>query len=70
LDTTMSHLPSRKRGKRPQCALHNWIDARKNTDILYCQSCNINLCIDCYEIFHTVPNLVGTKRQLTNEYKK
>jgi hypothetical protein len=69
LDTTRSHLPSKKRGNRPQCALHSWTGVRKEAGILYCRSCNINLCIDCYEIFHTQSDLVGTKEQLTNEYK-
>jgi hypothetical protein len=40
------------------------------SDILYCQSYNIHLCVDCYEIFHTRSNLVATKEQLTAEYKK
>jgi hypothetical protein len=69
LDTTLTHLPSRKRGNRPQCALHSWTGIRKERDILYCRSCNIHLCVDCYEIFHTRSNLVATKEQLTIEYK-
>jgi hypothetical protein len=70
LDTTLSHLPSKKEGNRPQCALHSWTGIRKERDILYCRSCNIHLCIDCYEIFHTRSNLVATKEKLTNENKK
>jgi hypothetical protein len=58
LDTTLSHLPSRKRGNRPQCALHSWTGTRKAGDMLYCRSCNIHLCNDCYEIFDTRSNLV------------
>jgi hypothetical protein len=69
LDTTLSHLPSRKRGDRPQCALHRWTGNRKAGDVLYCRSCNIHLCIDCYEIFHTRSNLVATKEQLAIQYK-
>ena len=68
LNTTMSHLPSRKRGIRPQCALHSWTGSRNQSDILYCRTCNINLCVDCYKIFHTRSDLVGTKEQLANEY--
>jgi hypothetical protein len=70
LDTTLSHLPSRKRGNRPQCGLHAWTATRMQSDILYCRSCNIHLCVDCYEIFHTRSNLVATKEQLTVEYFK
>ena len=68
LNTTMCHLPSRKRGSRPQCALHSWTGSRNQSDILYCRTCNINLCVDCYKIFNTRSDLVGTKEQLTNEY--
>jgi hypothetical protein len=70
LDTTLSHLPSRKKGNRPQCGLHACTGTRMQSDILYCQSCNIHLCVDCYGIFHTHSNIVATKEQLTNEYKK
>jgi hypothetical protein len=69
LETTLSHLPSRKNGNRPQCDLHRWTGIQKEAGILYCRSCNINLCIDCYKIFHMRSNLVGTKEQLTNEYR-
>jgi hypothetical protein len=69
LDTTLSHLPSRKKGNRPQCGLHAWTGTRMQSDIMYCQSCNIHLCLDCYDIFHTRSNLVATKKQLRNEYR-
>jgi hypothetical protein len=70
LDTTLSHLPSRKKGNRLQCGLHAWTGTRMQSDILYCQSCNIHLCVDCYNIFHTRSNLVATEKQLTVEYTK
>jgi hypothetical protein len=70
LNTTLSHLPLRKKGNRPQCALHSWTGKVKQSEISYCQSCNIHLCIDCYAIFHTRSNLVGTKEQLRNLYNR
>ena len=70
LDTTLSHLPSKKRGSKSQCALHRWTGNRMEAGIMHCRSCNINLCLDCYEIFHTHSNLIATKEQLTAEYKK
>jgi hypothetical protein len=44
LDTTLSHLPSKKKGNRPQCALHSWTGIRKERDILYCRSCTF-ICV-------------------------
>jgi hypothetical protein len=61
LDITLSHLPSRKKGSRPLCVLHAWTGPRMQSEIMYCQSCNIHLCVDCYDIFHTHSNLVATK---------
>jgi hypothetical protein len=70
LDTTLPHLPSRKTGTKSQCALHRWTGNRMEAGILYCRSCNIHLCIDCYEIFHTESNLVAKKKELTIKYNR
>ena len=63
-DTSLSHLPLRKKGDRPKCALHRWAGTRKQGEILYCESCNVHLCIDCYTTFHTHFDLVAVKTQL------
>ena len=37
----------------------------------YCPPCNINLCIDCFPLFHKCPNLVDTKKSyLKSHFEK
>ena len=63
-DTTVSHSHSKKKGDKPTCALHKWAGRSKRSDIVYCESCNVHLCNDCFTTFHTNPDLVTVKNQL------
>ena len=60
-------------GKPPaRCALHRWLGYETEKDLKYCSSCNVNLCVRCNRIFHTVPGIIlmrdtlkkGTKRRI------
>ena len=68
LDRCIDHLPERSSNKA-QCQLHRWVDGRKEGGaVLLCSACNVNLCIDCYGLFHRVPDLVAMKQGLMNKY--
>ena len=40
-----------------KCAMHRWLGDRKEGKLGYCRTCNVNLCTDCYDIFHTIDDL-------------
>ena len=54
--------------KQPACALHGWLGKQSRNKIMHCSSCNVNLCIDCYNIFHTEADLVAKKDELKDKY--
>ena len=41
---------------------------RTKKQVVYCESCKVNLCIECYKVFHTVENLVDIKVDLNAKY--
>ena len=55
-------LPIRSQKK---CNLRASIFRRSITNkTLYCETCNINLCVDCYKVFYTqTNNIVDNRRQ-------
>ena len=55
-------------GNTPKCRLHRWFGAQTCHKIIYCGFCQVNLCPDCYPLFHTVPDLVSKKRELQDKY--
>ena len=38
--------------------------------ISYCATCNVNLCIDCYKMFHQNANITQSKKSLVNQFNK
>ena len=56
VDNCLDHLPSVSK-PRAYCALHNWVDQTKTQQhVMYCPTCNVNLCIKCYRLFHLILN--------------
>ena len=65
LDRSLDHFFERSPSKRPKCSLHWWAaDKRLEKDIFHCPSCRVNLCVDCYGLFHRIPGLVSIKTKL------
>ena len=70
LDWSLGHIAQEQKGPKARCPLHNWAGYRSERKILYCPPCNINLCIDCFPLFHKCPNLVGMKSYLKSHFEK
>ena len=48
LERSLDHLCERPT-KRTRCSLHWWAGkCRKESDIVFCPTCNVHLCVDCY----------------------
>ena len=54
--------------KDPTCSLHRWPSEdnsfKKQGNIIRCDCCNINLCIDCFPLFHTVEDVKKLKAEV------
>eukprot|EP00956_Cyclotella_meneghiniana_P025071 scaffold51490_cov40-Cyclotella_meneghiniana.AAC.2 len=87
LDTSQSHMPGVPEGSAsPICQLHRWALNNGNTkgddnklpsgsrhQVARCKSCEVNLCLSCYEIFHTKADLeaeLDTILSVRNDRKK
>ena len=57
-------------GKPPaRCALHRWLGYETEKDLQYCSSCNVNLCVRCNRIFHTVTDIISMRDPIKKRYK-
>ena len=70
LYTQYDHLPQHPQIKKPRCALHSWGGVEMRASISYCDTCNVNLCIDCYKMFHHNANITQSKKSLVNQFNK
>ena len=68
LNNSYQHLPERSSGKRSRCALHRWARNRVGKEVMSsvytCSVCRVNLCIDCYSLFHRIPNIRSLKDEI------
>ena len=69
LDPTHDHLP-RHSTKRATCALHRWVGSETRSEVSLCVTCQLNLCIGCYAIFHKIPDLHSMKESVERIYNK
>jgi hypothetical protein len=69
----ISHWPKPPLGKvAPKCALHHWVSDREwqyKEGIMSCSICYVNLCIGCFELFHTECDLIKKKKNILAEMK-
>ena len=88
LDETQSHMPVMPPGKKSGhiCQLHRWANNFNNEkgedskmpsgsrlNVCHCKTCEVNLCLHCYEIFHRKADLegeIGTILGNRNDRKK
>ena len=70
LDRTKKHCPKavKKGGKsEPRCQLHTWATKsiiRIKAGVVRCDTCQVHLCIPCFEIFHEERDLICKKVQI------
>ena len=66
---THYHFPVKRQGKDPKCAIHRWANGKivhGSSKIVKCQSCEIHLCRDCFELFHNVENVEELRAKVCN----
>jgi hypothetical protein len=58
------HWP-RQAKQNQRCTLHRWASNVELKDkVLRCTDCEVHLCVNCYQLFHMVPNLVDKKERM------
>jgi hypothetical protein len=60
---------------RPKCALHRWAcgnDTSYRFNVFSCTFCMVNLCIDCFRIFHSEPGdkMVANKKAFAKSFNE
>jgi hypothetical protein len=60
---------------RPKCALHRWAcgnEMSHRLNVFSCTFCMVNLCVDCFCIFHSEPGdqMVANKKQFAEHFDK
>ena len=70
MNTYLQHLPVPPNSERSRCGMHRWLGIDMQKDVMTCKSCNVNLCLRCYEGFHTIVDLPGMKAQPKAFYEK
>jgi hypothetical protein len=60
------HGPTPPKNKSARCALHCWFNRNWQVmqGVVCCRHCQVHLCIDCFELFHTERDLVQKKESL------
>jgi Transposase IS4 len=68
LNPILGHFPEQiERGAR--CAVHRWsADIEVKSHVYCCSVCKINLCIQCFKVFHTAHDLVEMKDYLKSKF--
>jgi len=61
LSTKYFHCPIRPKAKDPSCQLHQWASSdlvhKTRGRILCCDCCNVNLCLECFDLYHKVSDV-------------
>ena len=59
------HMPSKvENSQHKYCQLCYWGTKKKRyKDLLRCEACEVNICIDCYAIFHQEESIVAKKKK-------
>jgi hypothetical protein len=60
---------------RPKCALHRWAcgnDCSYRYNVFSCTFCMVNLCVDCFRIFHSEPGetMVAKKKSFAASFNE
>ncbi|OEU12697.1 hypothetical protein FRACYDRAFT_243954 [Fragilariopsis cylindrus CCMP1102] len=70
LNRTLDHYP-RPAAEMRRCALHMWCGKmRVESTLLYCKTCNVTVCSECYRLFHVEADLVEKKKEIENKLRR
>ena len=62
LNCKLNHLPEETESKEASCQFHYYKSKSKyRKQLMSCPSCQVVLCLQCYKIFHTTPDLTTLK---------
>jgi len=68
------HAPLPSESKHPSCALHRWMMGRDTGscsqirgNVVCCGVCKVNLCLQCFNVFHTAKDIVKCKEELASK---
>ena len=55
---SLANFPVMPTIRDPICACHRWENGKRiYSSIFFCKVCKVNLCINCFEKFHTIHNV-------------
>ena len=67
LRTDIQHIPVASKSKRARCQLHRWASGKEVMScVMTCLICGVDLCLQCYSLFHKEANLVDFRCQIAN----
>ena len=67
LNTTNFNLAYKAKGYS-RCSLHRWWVFDTQRIITYCETCNVNLCKNCFRYFHVTPDIESEKKSLARKF--
>jgi hypothetical protein len=71
LQRDLYHWPKPAIKPNQRCAIHRWASGIELKDkVIRCTDCEVHLCINCFQLFHMVPNLVDKKGDLRELFQK
>ena len=68
LDKIIDHLPDSAEGKA-RCSLHGWFGIETHKDVMYFNKFNVNLCVLCYNLFHSYVDILNIKDSISTRFK-
>ena len=71
LNRNLDHWPVEQEGRGSFCCMHRWAaDIATKNSTFKCSACGVALCIKCFKVFHTEPDLLAKKQELKELYCK
>ena len=67
LDTTKCHLADKAK-VHSRFSLYRWLVFETQIVITYCETCNVNLCKNCFKYFHVTPDIASGKKLLARKF--
>ena len=65
LNKHLDHLPAEiSSSTSARCQFQRWLGHETCKSVSFCATCNVNLCVRCYKIFHQEEHLVAQKDAL------